>query len=72
MGKVAETIETGYLRTGPAAKYLGLRQSTLERARLEGWGPPFRRLGAKIVAYSISDLDAWAGQAINGPQKGRL
>lgn len=50
----------GYLRTGEAAKYLGLGQSTLERKRVDGSGPIFRILGPKIVVYSVADLDAWA------------
>jgi len=50
----------GYLRTAAAAAYLDIGKSTLERKRIEGSGPPFRILGAKIVVYAISDLDAWA------------
>jgi len=53
-----------YLRTADAARYLGIGQSTLERKRIEGSGPTFRRLGARIVAYSVKDLDAWASQHI--------
>ena len=53
-----------YLRTAAAAKYLGVGQSTLERKRVEGGGPKFRRLGSKIVTYAQSDLDAWAGQSV--------
>lgn len=54
----------GYLRTSAAAKYLGIGQSTLERKRIDGSGPKFRVLGAKIVTYAISDLDAWAGEQV--------
>lgn len=55
----------GYLRTADAAKYLGVGKSTLERARIEGTGPKFRRLGAKIVTYAVVDLDAWAGEQVH-------
>lgn len=54
----------GYLRTADAAKYLGIGKSTLERARTEGTGPKFRRLGSRIVAYAIGDLDAWASKQV--------
>ena len=53
-----------YLRTKDAAKYLGVGQSTLERKRIEGNGPKFRKLGQRIVVYAIEDLDAWASQEI--------
>ncbi len=54
----------GYLRTPEAARYLGIGQSTLERKRVDGTGPRFRTLGAKIVAYAVADLDAWASESI--------
>ena len=54
----------GYERTKGAANYLGVGQSTLERMRIEGNGPKFRRLGQRIVVYAIEDLDAWASQEI--------
>lgn len=54
----------GYLRTPEAAKYLGIGQSTLERKRVDGSGPTFRQLGARIVAYAVADLDAWASQQV--------
>jgi predicted DNA-binding transcriptional regulator AlpA len=53
-----------YLRTGDAARYLGIGQSTLERKRIDGSGPTFRVLGAKIVTYAVADLDAWASQQV--------
>ena len=55
----------GYLRTPGAAAYLGVGQSTLERKRIDGTGPKFRRLGAKIITYAIDDLDAWASEQIH-------
>jgi predicted DNA-binding transcriptional regulator AlpA len=54
----------GYLRTPEAAKYLGIGQSTLERKRIDGTGPQFRQLGARIVTYAIADLDAWASEQV--------
>lgn len=49
-----------YLRTGDAANYLGLGKSTLERKRVDGTGPQFRKLGGRVIVYAVSDLDAWA------------
>ena len=54
----------GYLRTADAAAYLGVGKSTLERKRIEGTGPKFRVLGARIVSYAVADLDAWAGRQV--------
>ena len=54
----------GYLRTPDAACYLGIGQSTLERKRVDGTGPRFRVLGAKIVTYAVADLDAWANETV--------
>lgn len=54
-----------YLRTTEAAAYLGVGKSTLERARIDGTGPQFRRLGSKIITYAIGDLDAWASEQVH-------
>jgi hypothetical protein len=42
-----------------AARWLGLSESTLEKWRLVGCGPPFRKFG-RSVAYARADLEAWA------------
>lgn len=54
----------GYLRTADAAAYLGIGRSTLERKRIDGTGPRFRQLGAKMITYAVSDLDAWASKLV--------
>jgi predicted DNA-binding transcriptional regulator AlpA len=46
------------LRTPAAADYIGYSESTLEKKRLTGEGPPFIHLGRAIV-YDTRDLDAW-------------
>jgi|HubBroStandDraft_6_1064221.scaffolds.fasta_scaffold656270_2 predicted DNA-binding transcriptional regulator AlpA len=46
------------LRTPAAANYLGYAESTLEKKRLTGDGPPFIKLGG-LVVYDTRDLDAW-------------
>jgi predicted DNA-binding transcriptional regulator AlpA len=44
--------------TRAAADYLGYSESTLEKKRVTGEGPPFIRLGRSIV-YDTRDLDKW-------------
>lgn len=46
------------LRTPAAAEYLGYAESTLEKKRLTGDGPPFIKLG-RVIVYDTRDLDAW-------------
>ena len=41
------------------AEFLRLSERTLERWRVEGMGPPFRRFGRRIV-YAKADLERWA------------
>jgi predicted DNA-binding transcriptional regulator AlpA len=48
-----------FMRTPQAADYVGLSASTLEKFRLTGDGPPYRKAGPKIVVYRPEDLDAW-------------
>jgi predicted DNA-binding transcriptional regulator AlpA len=46
------------LRTPAAADYLGYAESTLEKKRVSGNGPPFIRLG-RVIVYDTRDLDTW-------------
>jgi len=46
------------LTTEAAATYLGLAESTLEKARVHGTGPKYVKLG-RAVRYRIRDLDEW-------------
>ncbi len=48
-----------FLTTEEAANYLRLSPRTLEKMRVTGEGPPFRKLGRRVL-YVKSDLDAWA------------
>ncbi|MBF0562722.1 MAG: helix-turn-helix domain-containing protein [Alphaproteobacteria bacterium] len=50
-----------YVRTVEAAAYCGLSKSSLEKLRLTGGGPAYSKAGARIVVYSVEDLDAWIG-----------
>ena len=53
-------MEKQYLPTVIAAQYLGLSPRTLEKFRVVGGGPPFHKLGRRVL-YTIEDLQAWAG-----------
>ncbi|MDX8508400.1 helix-turn-helix transcriptional regulator [Mesorhizobium captivum] len=48
-----------FLNTAQAAFYVGLSQRTLEKMRLKGGGPQFRKHG-RFVRYHIDELDAWS------------
>lgn len=52
-----------YLRTPEAARFLSLSPRTMEKHRLYGTGPRYRKLGGRVV-YSIPDLQDWADQNI--------
>ena len=45
--------------TPGAAKLLGLSPKTLERWRLEGGGPKYRKFGKRVM-YAETDLSEWA------------
>ena len=55
-------MSSPYLTTKEAAKYLRLRPSTLERWRLVGDGPAFRKFGRRVV-YSHEELLAYTESA---------
>jgi hypothetical protein len=43
----------------PVAEFLGLSVRTMERLRLEGRGPVFRKFGRRVM-YQWRDVLAWA------------
>ena len=45
--------------TAAAADRLNISPRTLERWRIVGGGPPFRKLGPQIVRYDVAELDEW-------------
>lgn len=47
-----------YLTQNEAAAALRLSPRTLERHRLTGTGPKFKKLGRRVV-YSRADIEAW-------------
>jgi len=48
-----------YLTNDEAATYLRLSPRTLEKQRVIGGGPKFRKFGRRVM-YALTDLDAWA------------
>jgi hypothetical protein len=45
----------------PVAEFLGLSTRTLERLRLTGGGPPFRKFGRRVL-YQWRDVLEWANR----------
>ncbi|WP_235219017.1 helix-turn-helix transcriptional regulator [Sphingobium sp. C100] len=50
-----------YLDNAEAAAFLKLSPRTLEKQRVRGGGPAFRKFGRRVV-YALSDLQSWADQ----------
>ena len=48
-----------YLTNDEAAAFLRLSPRTLEKQRVIGGGPRFRKFGRRVM-YAIVDLEAWA------------
>ena len=50
--------ERSFLDTRRAAKVIGMSRRTLEKWRTLGKGPPYLKLGRRVL-YSSTDLEAW-------------
>jgi len=48
-----------FMNEKEVANYSGLSVRTIQRLRMTGEGPAYRRLGRRRVAYLRSDIDAW-------------
>jgi hypothetical protein len=55
----AASANPEFLTTDEAAAFLRLSPRTLEKQRVLGGGPRFRKFGARVV-YAAVDLRAWA------------
>lgn len=55
----AATQPQRYLTNDEAAAYLRLSPRTLEKQRVIGGGPRFRKFGRRVM-YAVVDLDGWA------------
>ncbi|WP_372784352.1 helix-turn-helix transcriptional regulator [Phenylobacterium sp.] len=56
--------------TRKAGMFLGLSPRTLEKHRVLGTGPIYRKLGGRVV-YAISDLQAWADLGVRRSTEAR-
>ena len=66
------TSHSRALTTNEAANYLGLSESTLEKARVYGTGPTYVKLG-RAVRYRPADLDNWlSARTINSTSELRV
>jgi predicted DNA-binding transcriptional regulator AlpA len=54
-----QTAPTPKLSVSKAAAYLGVSKSWLDKKRLDGAGPPYLKLGRRVV-YDLNELEAWA------------
>lgn len=54
-----------FLTTDEAGAFLRLSPRTLEKQRVLGGGPRFRKFGARVV-YAVEDLRAWADSRAYG------
>jgi predicted DNA-binding transcriptional regulator AlpA len=63
--------QSEWFRPKTAAKYLDSSDSTLAKMRLRCDGPPYSKLGARLVRYNKGDLDAYlAARARNSTSEG--
>lgn len=53
------TDKPSYLTNTEAAVFLRLSPRTLEKQRVIGGGPRFRKFGRRVM-YALTDLQAWA------------
>jgi predicted DNA-binding transcriptional regulator AlpA len=64
-----------FLRTPEAGRFLGISGRTLEKHRVYGTGPTYRKLGGRVV-YAVSDLQSWADRGLRSstsdPGAGRV
>ncbi|MBO9355927.1 helix-turn-helix domain-containing protein [Bordetella petrii] len=64
-GAVPAATPPRYLTNSEAATHLRLSPRTLEKLRVLGGGPRFRKFGRR-VRYALADLEAWADEHAYG------
>jgi len=63
MEKSFPPVTDRYLTNAEAAAVLRLSPRTLEKLRVNGGGPRFRKFGSRVI-YAREDLDAWASERV--------
>lgn len=61
----AQHARSDFLTTVEAAEFLRLSPRTLEKQRVLGGGPRFRKFGARVL-YAAGDLRSWADSRAYG------
>lgn len=64
-GVLGAVIETRWMDTIAAAAFLGYTSKSLEQYRYEGFGPPYRKVGRRVV-YALGDLQDWRSRRSPG------
>lgn len=54
-----------YLTTDEAAQLLRLARSTLDKHRVYGTGPAYRKIGGRVI-YATADVIAWVETGAKG------
>ena len=57
------TTTPSYLTNDEAAEFLKLSPRTLEKLRVIGTGPRFRKFGRRVV-YDVADLVNWSNERV--------
>lgn len=56
----SETATSGRLvMTKAAAEHVGYAETTFEKKRLDGSGPPFYKVGRRVL-YDLIEVESWA------------
>lgn len=63
MSKESQVDLEANVDTRKAAAYLGVSPYTLEKKRVTGGGPPFRKHFGRVV-YAVSDLEEWSARRL--------
>jgi len=58
-GHIVDTQEKARLRAVEVSYWLGVSRSTLAKWRMNGNGPPYHRLGPRLVYYKRSEVESW-------------
>jgi hypothetical protein len=63
MSSTAPGNDTRYLTNAEAAAWLKLSPRTLEKQRVIGGGPRFRKFGRRVL-YAVADLEQWSAERV--------